>query len=135
MDRTGPLSDRQAVVVRNASHDIPRLLALRRALLLSILLMSQTVSATTYISVEPIPSVDVVGQPDLDTILDAGYSNLERWSNLLLNNCMMVDAWPVCLRPMALSPRSMAATPRFLWLPEDLRAPPITQWSGRQDIL
>jgi len=49
------------------------------------------VSATTYISVEPIPSRDVVGQNALAKILSAGYPNLELWSNRLLNDCGIVQ--------------------------------------------
>ena len=59
---------------------------------LIVSLMAQTISATTYISVEPIPNRDVVGQQDLETILSAGYPNLELWSNRLLNECMIVDS-------------------------------------------
>jgi len=49
------------------------------------------VKATTYISAEPIPSGDVVGQNALNMILSAGYPNLERWSNRLMNDCHMVQ--------------------------------------------
>ena len=47
--------------------------------------------ATTYISAEPIPSGDVVGQNALNMILSAGYPNLERWSNRLMNDCHIVQ--------------------------------------------
>jgi hypothetical protein len=53
--------------------------------------LTQPVTATTYISAEPIPSEDVVGQNALDLILSAGYSNLELWSNRLLNDCHIVQ--------------------------------------------
>ena len=46
---------------------------------------------TTYISVEPIPSRDVVGEAALAKILGVGYSNLELWSNRLLNECGVVQ--------------------------------------------
>jgi hypothetical protein len=49
------------------------------------------VHATTYISVEPIPSRDVVGQQALAKIESVGYSNLELWSNRLLNDCGIVQ--------------------------------------------
>jgi hypothetical protein len=65
---------------------------LATTVVLSISLTAQTISATTYVSVEPIPSRDVVGQQDLETILSAGYPNLELWSNRLLNECMVVDS-------------------------------------------
>jgi hypothetical protein len=68
---------------------------MRRHLVTTVVLIvslaAQIVSATTYISVEPIPSRDVVGQQDLETILSAGYPNLELWSNRLLNECMIVS--------------------------------------------
>jgi hypothetical protein len=59
--------------------------------LLSITLGVHPVTATTYISVEPIPSRDVVGQNALAMILSVGYPNLERWSNRLLNDCRIVQ--------------------------------------------
>jgi hypothetical protein len=46
---------------------------------------------TTFISVEPIPSQDVVGQAALAKILSVGYPNLELWSNRLLNDCGIVQ--------------------------------------------
>jgi hypothetical protein len=46
---------------------------------------------TTFISVEPIPARDVVGQDALDDILSVGYPNLELWSNRLLNECGIVQ--------------------------------------------
>ena len=51
----------------------------------------QTVSATTYISVEPIPNRDVVGETDLARLRSIGYGRLEQWSNLLLTQCGAVD--------------------------------------------
>ena len=59
--------------------------------LLVVTLGAHTVVATTYISVEPIPSGDVVGQATLDMILGAGYANLERWSTRLLDDCGIVE--------------------------------------------
>jgi hypothetical protein len=53
---------------------------------------TQTASAITYMSVEPIPNVDIVGEDDLATIRGIGYANLERWSELLLVNCRMADS-------------------------------------------
>ena len=64
---------------------------LATTVVLIISLAAQTISATTYMSVEPIPSRDVVGQQALETILSAGYSNLELWSQRLLNECMVVE--------------------------------------------
>src|SRR5262245_23384300 len=61
--------------------------------LLAGLLFVQTVAAgTTYMSAEPIPSKDVVGDDKLAKILDIGYSNLELWSKRLLNQCHIVDS-------------------------------------------
>ena len=59
--------------------------------LLAATLGVQPLAAITYISVEPIPNRDVVGQDALDTLLSAGYPNLERWSNRLLNDCGIVQ--------------------------------------------
>jgi hypothetical protein len=61
-------------------------------LIASVLLTTTlAVHATTYISVAPIPSRDVVGQDALDKILGVGYTNLELWSNRLLNDCGIVQ--------------------------------------------
>jgi len=63
---------------------------LTTVLLLTILVV-QPVTATTYISVEPIPNRDVVGESALAMILTVGYPNLELWSNRLLNDCGIVQ--------------------------------------------
>jgi len=55
------------------------------------LVFVQPVSAKTYISAEPIPTGDVIGERNLAKILRVGYSNLELWSNLLLKECRVVD--------------------------------------------
>jgi hypothetical protein len=49
-------------------------------------------SATTYMSIEPVPHVDIVGEDDLAAIRSIGYANLERWSQRLLNECRVVDS-------------------------------------------
>jgi hypothetical protein len=59
--------------------------------LLAATLLGQPVSAITYISAEPIPSADVVGLNDLAKILSIGYSNLELWSQRLVNECRIVQ--------------------------------------------
>jgi hypothetical protein len=61
--------------------------------LIAVVLLATTlaVRATTYISVEPIPSRDVVGEGALAKILSVGYPNLELWSNRLLNECGIVQ--------------------------------------------
>lgn len=51
-----------------------------------------SVSATTYMSVEPVPNRDVVGEANLAAIRNIGYVNLERWSQLLLGQCRVVDS-------------------------------------------
>ena len=51
-----------------------------------------SVSAITYLSVEPVPNRDVVGEADLAAIRSIGYANLERWSQLLLGQCRVVDS-------------------------------------------
>jgi len=58
------------------------------ALLLTVV---HTVSATTYISVEPIPNRQVVGEANLALLRSIGYSRLERWSERLLSECLAVD--------------------------------------------
>jgi hypothetical protein len=62
------------------------------SLVLLITILAQPVAATTYISSEPIPTQDVVGQNALDLIEGIGYSNLEIWSNRLLNDCNVVQS-------------------------------------------
>src|SRR5262245_49022853 len=59
--------------------------------LLSLTLTTRPAIATSYISAEPIPSVDIVGGSNLDKILNIGYANLELWSNRFLNDCQFVD--------------------------------------------
>ena len=61
--------------------------------LVAVLSMAvQSVSATTYMSVEPVPNRDIVGQADLTLLRSIGYDNLEHWSNLLLSRCLVVDS-------------------------------------------
>src|SRR5262245_28446295 len=61
--------------------------------LFAVLAMAvQEVSATTYMSVEPVPNRDIVGQADLTLLRSIGYGNLEQWSNLLLSRCLVVDS-------------------------------------------
>jgi hypothetical protein len=43
-------------------------------------------------SIEPVPNGDVVGDDVLATIRGIGYPNLERWSQLLLGQCRMVES-------------------------------------------
>jgi hypothetical protein len=57
-----------------------------------IFLAGHTVSATTYMSVEPIPNRDVVGEENLARLRSIGYGNLERWSQRLLSECHAVDS-------------------------------------------
>jgi hypothetical protein len=47
--------------------------------------------AQTYISAEPIPTSEIVGQANLATIEGIGYTNLELWSRRLLNDCRIVQ--------------------------------------------
>ena len=49
------------------------------------------VLAQTYVSAEPIPSPAVVGDANLAKIESLGYSNLELWSQRLLNDCHVVQ--------------------------------------------
>ena len=57
----------------------------------AMFLAVHTVSATTYISVEPIPNRDVIGEDNLARLRSIGYGNLERWSQRLLSECHAVD--------------------------------------------
>jgi hypothetical protein len=57
----------------------------------AFLLTLHSVSATTYISVEPIPNRDVVGDAELALIRSIGYDRLERWSERFLTECLAVD--------------------------------------------
>jgi hypothetical protein len=56
-----------------------------------IAIAGQSISATTYLSAEPIPTADVIGQANLESLDSIGYTNLERWSQRLLNECGAVD--------------------------------------------
>jgi hypothetical protein len=53
---------------------------------------AQTITATTFMSVEPVPNRDVVGEDNLKLIRGIGYSRLERWSELLLSQCLAVES-------------------------------------------
>ena len=50
----------------------------------------QALSATTYMSVEPIPNRDVIGADNLARLRSIGYSRLEHWSQRLLSECHVV---------------------------------------------
>ena len=43
-------------------------------------------------SIEPVPSIDLVGADDLAAIRGIGYANLERWSQRLLDDCHIVES-------------------------------------------
>ncbi|MBV9290589.1 MAG: hypothetical protein JO288_22695, partial [Hyphomicrobiales bacterium] len=55
-------------------------------------LTARPVSAETYISAEPIPSVQIVGQADLAKIEGLGYSTLALWSERLLHDCGILQS-------------------------------------------
>jgi hypothetical protein len=57
-----------------------------------LLVWAHAASATTYMSIEPVPNRDVVGEDVVVTIRSIGYANLERWSQRLLNECRLVDS-------------------------------------------
>ena len=57
-----------------------------------LLLCPHTASAITYMSIEPLPNRDVVGEGVVVTIRSIGYANLERWSQRLLGECRVVDS-------------------------------------------
>jgi hypothetical protein len=56
------------------------------------LLLAQTTSAITYMSIEPVPNVDLVGADQLAAIRSIGYANLERRSQRLLEDCHIVES-------------------------------------------
>ncbi len=49
------------------------------------------VNAQTYISAEAVPAIDIVGPANLAKIEGIGYSNLELWTQRLLNDCHIVQ--------------------------------------------
>ena len=57
----------------------------------ALFLAVHAVSATTYMSVEPIPNRDVIGEENLARLRSIGYGSLERWSERLLFECHAVD--------------------------------------------
>jgi hypothetical protein len=57
-----------------------------------LLLSAHIAWATTYMSVEPVPNRGVVGENNLATIRGIGYTNLERWSQRLLDQCRVVES-------------------------------------------
>jgi hypothetical protein len=61
-------------------------------IVVAALLTVQTLSATTYMSVEPVPNRDVVGENNLALLRSIGYDRLERWSQRLLSECLAVDS-------------------------------------------
>src|SRR5215510_6471563 len=75
-----------------SEHRRPRKRTVRLVVAAFLLTTIHTVSATTYISVEPIPNRDVVGESNLTLMRSIGYSRLERWSDLLLSQCLAVDS-------------------------------------------
>ena len=69
----------------------PTIRRLAIGVFLAATLGAHSLAAITYLSVEPIPNRDVVGQDALATILSVGYPNLELWSHRLLNDCGIVQ--------------------------------------------
>jgi hypothetical protein len=77
--------------IRWVSHGKPtRKVGWRLATAFFLVTAVGTVSATTYISVEPVPSRDLVGAETLAKMESIGYAGLERWSQRL-TECRMVD--------------------------------------------
>jgi hypothetical protein len=62
------------------------------AIAVAAILAVQTLSATTYMSVEPVPNRDVVGENNLALLRSIGYDRLERWSQRYLSECLAVDS-------------------------------------------
>src|SRR5262245_60465400 len=67
-----------------------RHLRISAIVLLATALGASSLLATSYISVEPIPNEDVVGAATVQTLLGAGYTNLETWAGLL-KDCGIVQ--------------------------------------------
>src|SRR5262249_46669836 len=70
---------------------VPPLPWLIAVVVLATVWFARPVLADTYISAEPIPSADVVGQDNLAKIESIGYQDLDLWSLHLLNDCQMVQ--------------------------------------------
>ena len=77
----------------------------------AMFLAVHTVSATTYMSVEPIPNRDVIGEENLASLRSIGYGNLERWSQRLLSECLAVENVITRCPRMEPSRRSRPPTP------------------------
>jgi hypothetical protein len=69
----------------------PTIRRLAIGVFLAATLGAHSLAATTFMSVEPVPNRDVVGQDALATIRSAGYPNLELWSQQLLDDCSLVQ--------------------------------------------
>jgi hypothetical protein len=69
----------------------PTIRRLAIGVFLAATLGAHSLAAITYLSVEPIPNRDVVGEDDLATIRGVGYPNLELWSQRLLDDCGIVQ--------------------------------------------
>ena len=65
--------------------------ALAKVALVGATLLVGPASAQTYVSAEPIPSVQIVGTENLAKIEGVGYSNLALWSQRLLSDCGIVQ--------------------------------------------
>jgi len=59
--------------------------------LLTATLRAHSDVTVTCMSVEPIPSQDVIGEDALATLENAGYGTLARWSERLLDDCNIVQ--------------------------------------------
>jgi hypothetical protein len=89
--RFRPSSVHWSIVMRISFRALTNL-AVAGSLAFLLLVPAHAASATTFMSVEPVPSGDVVGEDNLATIRSIGYANLERWSNRLLDECRVVDS-------------------------------------------
>jgi hypothetical protein len=78
-------------VHQNRAKKRSRLSVLAWIVLVGAMLAARPLSAQTYVSAEPIPSVQIVGKTDLAKIEGVGYSNLALWSQRLLNDCGIVQ--------------------------------------------
>ena len=92
---------------RRTRHTVGQIVAI-------LLTAVQTLSATTYMSVEPVPNRDVVGDSDLALIRGIGYNRLERWSQRLLSECHAVDTVIDALRAHGAITSVTATNTRFV---------------------
>ena len=76
---------------QNRAKNRSTVAVLAQVVLAGATLLVWPASAQTYVSAEPIPSVQIVGTENLAKIEGVGYSNLALWSQRLLSDCGIVQ--------------------------------------------